>query len=240
MPTPQKEAVVQELAEQFRVARGVVFADYRGLDVEAMTELRRRCREASVRFRIAKNTLSRLAISEAGLESVGDALTGPTGLALADDDELAPARVLVDFAKENDKLAIKAGVVDGRLYGIDEVKALAALPPRDQLLAQLLSVIEQPLVGVIGVAQRLVQDVLSCAEQAAEGKGEPQAAGDAAAAAAPAGDTAPADAEADAAGDAGPASGAGADSTDSSGSSESSPPPEPSGDSEDGDKPAAS
>jgi large subunit ribosomal protein L10 len=214
MPTPQKEAIIQDLAEQFRAAKSLLFADYRGLDVEALSELRRRCRDENVRFRVAKNTLSKLAMAEIGVHDADELLTGPTGLAISDEDELAAARVLVQFAKENDKLGVKGGVMEGRICSLDEVIALATLPPKDQLLAQLLATIESPLVDVIRAAETLVQDVLSCAEQAAEQKGgaesapaaaesEPpaEASGDAPAAAGSAEPAPAAESEADAASD---------------------------------------
>ena len=176
MPTPQKEAVVEELTNEFRDAKRLLFADYRGLDVEAITELRSRCREQQVRFLVAKNTLSRRAMSAIGVEDVGSLLEGPTGLAIAKEDQIAAARVLVGFSKENEKLEIKGGVMEGRVYSLEEVKALASLPSRDELIAQVLAAIQSPVVFVAGILQNLLRDVVSCAEQHAEkGGGAPAA-----------------------------------------------------------------
>jgi large subunit ribosomal protein L10 len=207
MPTAEKESIVQDLAGQFRGAKSVLFADYRGLDVEAMTELRKRCREASVNFRIAKNTLTRLALAEAGLpQGETELLKGPTGLALSLEDELAAAKVLTDFAKAFEKLQIKGGLMEGQIVGSDDVKALATLPTKDELIAMLLADMESSLSQVIGVGDSLVRDILSCAEQVAEKAGgeapsaEPAAA--AAGASESAGEAAPAEAAAEAAGDA--------------------------------------
>ena len=145
-----------------------MFADYRGLNVAQMTELRTRCREANVRFKIAKNTLTRIAMTEAGMPDSSEILSGPTGLAISLEDEVSAAKVLTTFAKEHDKLEVKGGVMEGQVLATDQVKALADLPGKNELIAGLLAGMESSVTFVVTAADNLVNDILSCAEQAAE------------------------------------------------------------------------
>ncbi|MGD8837068.1 MAG: 50S ribosomal protein L10, partial [Desulfobacteraceae bacterium] len=117
----------------------VILTDYKGLDVEAMTQLRAKLREADVEYQVVKNTMLRLASEGTGAEAIKDSFTGPSAIAMSYEDPVAPAKVLTDFAKDNDKLEIKIGVMDGKVLDISAIKALSDLPSRDQLLATVLS-----------------------------------------------------------------------------------------------------
>lgn len=117
----------------------VILTDYKGLDVEAMTELRAKLREADVQYQVVKNTMLRLASEGTGVEAIKDSFVGPSAIALSLDDPVAPAKVLTEFAKGNDKLEIKIGVMDGKTLDLSAIKALSDLPSRDQLLATVLS-----------------------------------------------------------------------------------------------------
>lgn len=151
MARPEKEATVAELKSKLVAAQAVVLTDYRGLTVKKITELRRRLRQAGVEYRVAKNTLTSLAAREANLADLDQYLSGPTALAFGETDPVAPAKVLVDFAKENKELTIKGGVLDGRVIGADQIKALADLPSREVLLARVLGGMQAPLVGMASV-----------------------------------------------------------------------------------------
>jgi large subunit ribosomal protein L10 len=153
MPTPKKEAKVAEIQDRFSRAQGTVLAQFRGLDVRALTELRRQSREAGVEFRVLKNTLVTLAANRAGIEGLEDHLTGPNAYAFGYDDPVAPAKVLSEFAKVHQELLIKAGVLEGRVIDAQAVEALAALPSREVLLAQLLQVMQGPISGLVNVLQ---------------------------------------------------------------------------------------
>ena len=135
----EKSQVVSEIKEKFQQASGIVLADYRGLTVAQVTQLRAQLRLAGVEFRVMKNTLVRRAAGELGVEGLDSYLKGPTALAFCA-DPVAPAKVLLEFAKVNklNKFQIKAGVLDGKVIGPEEVKALAALPSREVLLTCLL------------------------------------------------------------------------------------------------------
>lgn len=149
----KKAAIVEELREKFQNAQSVVLTDFRGINVEEITELRRKLRESQVDFVVAKNTLTWLVARDMGLDGLKAHLTGPTAIAFGMKDAVAPAKVISDFIKEKKKMEIKAGVLSGKVISLDEVKALADLPPREILLAKLLGCIQAPLVNMASVLQ---------------------------------------------------------------------------------------
>lgn len=140
-----KQTVVQEIAEKFKSAASVVVVDYRGLTVAQVTELRKQLREAGVEFKVYKNTLVRRAAEEVGHADLNSALTGPNAIAFSNEDVIAPARIINNFAKENEQLEIKAGLIEGAMASAEEIKALAELPSREGLLSMLLSVLQAPM-----------------------------------------------------------------------------------------------
>ncbi|MFB9329533.1 50S ribosomal protein L10 [Paenibacillus aurantiacus] len=140
-----KQQAVDEITSKLRESAATVVADYRGLNVAQVTELRKQLREAGVEFQVLKNSLVRRATANAELTQLDDVLTGPTAVAFSKDDAVAPAKILNDFAKKNDALKLKGGVVDGAIYNADQIKALAELPSREGLLSMLLSVLQAPM-----------------------------------------------------------------------------------------------
>jgi len=136
MARPDKAAAVAELAESFRAANGAVLTEYRGLTVKQLQELRRTLGE-SVRYAVAKNTLTKIAAKEAGVELSDELLTGPTAIAFITGDPVVAAKGLRDFAKANTPLVIKGGFLDGKSLSADEIKKLADLESREVLLAKL-------------------------------------------------------------------------------------------------------
>ncbi|AXI00423.1 50S ribosomal protein L10 [Sporosarcina sp. PTS2304] len=140
-----KQAVVSEIADKLKESVSVVVVDYRGLTVAQVTELRKQLRDAGVEFKVYKNSMTRRAAEAAGLEGLNENLTGPNAIAFSTEDVVAPAKILNDFAKKNEKLEIKAGVIEGNVASAEDVKALATLPSRDGLLSMLLSVLQAPV-----------------------------------------------------------------------------------------------
>ena len=140
-----KKTIVTEITDKLKSAVTVVVVDYRGLSVDQLTELRKNLREQGIDFKVYKNSMSRRAAEAAGLEGLNEHLTGPNALAFSTEDVVAPAKILNDFAKINDQLEIKAGVIEGALATADEMKALAVLPSREGLLSMLLSVLQAPM-----------------------------------------------------------------------------------------------
>ena len=133
--TSAKQAVVAQLKEQLESAKGVVLTSYKGLTVAQDTELRRELREAGVSYHVVKNTMLRIAAKEAGIEGIEEHLEGTTAFAFSTEDAVAPAKVICGFIKKNkledaEVLTVKVGMVEGKVIGVDEVKALAALPSR--------------------------------------------------------------------------------------------------------------
>jgi len=147
----QKKQIVQELVEKMKAASAGILVNYRGLTVEEDTELRRRFRKAGVEYKVVKNTLTKLAAKEVGYGELEPQLNGPTSLAISADDPVAPAKILVEFSKNNEKLEIKGGFVDGKVIGINEIKALADLPSRETLIAKVLGGFNAPISGLVNV-----------------------------------------------------------------------------------------
>ncbi|BDG45536.1 MULTISPECIES: 50S ribosomal protein L10 [Parageobacillus] len=148
-----KKQIVAEIADKFRASKSTVIVDYRGLNVAEITELRKRLREAGVEFKVYKNTLTRRALAEVGLEGLNDVFTGPNAIAFSNEDVVAPAKILSEFAKEHEALEIKAGVIEGNIATIEEINALAKLPSREGLLSMLLSVLQAPIRNFALVAK---------------------------------------------------------------------------------------
>ncbi|MDD2494387.1 MAG: 50S ribosomal protein L10 [Tissierellia bacterium] len=139
----QKKQFVSDVAEKIKSAKSVVLVEYKGLTVEKATELRNKCREAGVEYKVYKNSTMGFAFKELGYEDFNVNLEGPNALALSFNDEVSAAKVTNDFAKtSNDTLKIKAGIAEGKIMNADEVKALANVPSREVLIAQLAGVLQ--------------------------------------------------------------------------------------------------
>jgi large subunit ribosomal protein L10 len=151
MNRTQKSAVVERLTKQLSSSATIYVTDFTGIAVKPMTELRDKLRDAGVAYVVVKNTLALRAMEEAAVSGLEGVLTGPTGFVFAGDDPVAPAKVLADFGREHGRLAVKAGVVEGRRVSTEDVTWLATLPSRDQLLAQAAGYLEAPLQGFVGV-----------------------------------------------------------------------------------------
>ena len=141
----KKAQQVSEVAEQFKNATSVVVVDYLGITVEQATNLRTELRNAGVQFAVVKNSILTRAAKEAGLEGMDDVFKGPSAVAFSNEDVVAPAKILADFAKKVEALEIKAGVIEGKVSSKEEIEALAKLPNREGLLSMLLSVLQAPV-----------------------------------------------------------------------------------------------
>jgi len=148
----QKEEMVIMLEEKLSSATVSVFADYRGVTVAEATKLRRQMREAGCELKIAKNTLTELVAKRLGIEGAEDYLKGPVAIAFGK-DPVAPAKVLAEFIRENKKMEIKAGILEGKVIDAAGMKVLADLPSREVLLAKLLGSMQSPMYGFASVLQ---------------------------------------------------------------------------------------
>jgi large subunit ribosomal protein L10 len=154
MKRNEKEQLVADLSDKIKGAKALYYTDFTGLNVKRMTELRRRFRRAGVEYVVIKNTLAARAVTDAGLGS--DRLRGPTGVVIGTDAVIA-AKVLADFAKENEQRPeIKGGVLDGKAIDAAQVKKLALLPSREQLLAELGAGFQAPMAGFVGALNGLL------------------------------------------------------------------------------------
>ncbi len=153
MNREEKHELVTELRTTFGEAGTVVVAHYTGMTVKELESLRGKVRESGASFRVTKNRLTRLALEGTKFDGLSDLFTGPTGIAVSR-DPVAAAKVIVDFAKTNDKLVILGGAMQGKVLGIDGIKALAALPSLNTLRAGLLGLISTPATRIAGILQQ--------------------------------------------------------------------------------------
>lgn len=141
----KKKQLVEEIADKFRASQTSVVVDYRGLDVAKVTELRKQLRDAGIEFKVYKNTMTRRAVEAAELSELNETLVGPTAIAFSNDDIVAPARIINDFAKTNEALEIKGGVIEGKVASLEQMKELASLPNYEGMVSMLLSVLQAPI-----------------------------------------------------------------------------------------------
>lgn len=141
----QKQQHVDVITEQLKNSVSTILVDYRGLTVAEVTELRKQLRDAGVEFKVYKNTMTRRAADSLGLSELNELLVGPSALAFSNEDVIAPAKIINNFAKEHEALEIKAGVIEGSYVPVEDVKAIASLPSREGLLSMLLSVLQAPV-----------------------------------------------------------------------------------------------
>lgn len=167
----EKELFVQQVAEKMETAKSMVIADYRGLNVEQITELRKKLRDAGVEYRVIKNTMTRLAARQVGIDGLDEILVGPNAIAFSMEDAVSAAKTLVNFAKDHEDLQIKAGILDKNLISSEKVEELAQIPPRDVLLSMVLRGFQGPITGLVNVLQgnirNLVQVLSAIQEQKA-------------------------------------------------------------------------
>lgn len=153
----KKKQVVSEIATKFRDSQSTVLVDYRGLDVAEVTELRKQLREAGIEYKVYKNSMSRRAAAEVELSELDDILVGPTAIAFSNDDVVAPAKIINNFAKEHKNLEIKGGVIEGNIATLDQIKELADLPNYEGLLSMLLSVLQAPVRNFAYAAKAIAE-----------------------------------------------------------------------------------
>jgi len=154
-PRPDKVAIVEEIIAKLNDSVAVFVSEYRGMSVGQLADLRAPLRDAGAEHKVYKNTLARIAATDAGYESLNEHLLGPTALTFVSGDSVAAAKALLDQSKANPLLVIKGGVLGTSAMSADDVKALASLPSRDELLARLAGAFQAPLVKTAGLLQAL-------------------------------------------------------------------------------------
>jgi len=152
-----KVKAVEEIRDKFGRCRTAILTDFRGLNVTEITQLRRKLKEQGVEYKVVKNTLTKIAIKDFDFH-LDEYLEGPTAIAFSYEDPVAPAKILTEFAKNYKQLEIKAGVVEGKFADKNLIGELAKMPPREQLLANVVGAIQSPLYGIVGVLQGTIRD----------------------------------------------------------------------------------
>ena len=162
MKREEKEQIVAEVAETVRRAHGMFFTDFTGLTVGQATELRREFFKAGVDYRVVKNTLIQKALEQVtGYDSVFNRLAGPTGVAFAFEDPVAPAKIIQKFSDKHSKLSLKVCVLDRQVYDGSKLKELASLPTRKEMMAAILGCVQAPLAGVPSVVNAVMRELVS-------------------------------------------------------------------------------
>lgn len=161
MNLDKKKVIIDSLHEKLAKSAIVISTDYKGMDVAAVTQLRAELTKAGVDFQVAKNTLLRRASAETDAALIADSFKGPTAIAISFVDPVAPAKILVKFAEENDKLEIKAAVMEGKTLDMEGIKALSELPSREVLLAQVLSAMNAVPTGLVRVLAEVPKQMLN-------------------------------------------------------------------------------
>jgi large subunit ribosomal protein L10 len=156
-----KQQIAEDLHDKFAKSAIVVLTDYKGLDVAAINDLRCKLRESDIEYQVVKNTLLARAAEDTEVALIKDHFKGPSAVAISYDDPVAPAKVLTQFAKENDKLEIKVGVLNGKVLDVQAIKALAMLPSREVMLAHVLSTINAVPTSFVRVLAEVPRSMLN-------------------------------------------------------------------------------
>ncbi|MBI2634667.1 50S ribosomal protein L10 [Candidatus Peregrinibacteria bacterium] len=169
----QKSDILKDLIEQMKAAKSVIFADYQGLTVKDVKNLRKQLKEKGVKFQVAKRTLFNIAAKETGYGELPDeVIQGPVGAAFSMEDQMAAASLIYKFAKKNKNLKLRGALFDGRVLSIAETKVLATMPSKEELIGKLLYLIKYPIQGFHGVLNNTVAGFVRALNAIAEQKGK--------------------------------------------------------------------
>ncbi len=161
----EKERQVEQLRAELAEAGNVILTDFRGLNVREISSLRRKLREVGVNYKVVKNTLLARAAESLGLARLTPYLSGPTGVVFCAEDPIAPAKVLHEFIRQMRKLEVRAGLLEGQVLSPEQIKALAELPPKPVILAQVLGTLQAPMSGLVGVLSGLQRNLVYALDQ---------------------------------------------------------------------------
>lgn len=172
MARPEKIAEVEAIAERMRGAQSMILADFSGLTVAQMTVFRATCREKSVDCRVVKNRLARIAADDADLSIMKEHLSGPTAIMFGPESQIDPAKIIVDFAKDNEAMEIKGGFLDGAYLDPNQVVALSKTPSKDELIAKMMGSINSPVGGLAGTLNAVMGNLARAIDAVAKQKAE--------------------------------------------------------------------
>ncbi len=172
MATQEKIAEVQAITERMEKSQSMVLADFSGLTVEQMTRFRSQCREKAVECRVVKNRLAKIACDNSGMTVMKDHLKGPTAILFGLESQVDAAKIVVDFAKENEAMGIKGGLVDGQYLDPKQVVALSKVPGREELYAKIMGSLNSPVTGLAMAMNGVVAGLARCIDAVAKQKAE--------------------------------------------------------------------
>ncbi len=170
-----KQPVVQEISDLLDGAQSAVLVDFMGIPVDADTELRKQLRENGVTYRVYKNTLMKIAMKGTDFEKLGDDLKGPSAIAVSKTDATAPARIVADFAKTHEQVALKAGVVEGDYFDAKGILAIASIPGKEALLSRLCGSLQSPIANFARVIKQVAEKKADGTEAAPAEEAAPEA-----------------------------------------------------------------
>jgi large subunit ribosomal protein L10 len=174
MPTNQKQKAVSDLEKEARECKGLIITSFKSLKTVEFNEMRQKIRGFNSEYRVVKNSLTKIALKNAGMEELANSLDGPTAIVLERGDAMATTKAVFEFAKTHENLKIAGGYLDGKVLTQAQLKAIAALPTRDVLLAMLLGTLQAPAVNLVSVLQAPMRDLVGVLSQIAKKAPEKQ------------------------------------------------------------------
>src|SRR5882672_8884163 len=168
MPTDQKTKAVQALEKEARESKGLIVTSFKALKTVEFNEMRAKLRPHQGEYRVVKNSLTRIALKNAGMGTLADMLEGPTAIVVERGDAIAAMKAVFDFAKTHENLKINGGIFEGKVLTGKELKAIASLPSREVLLAKLLGTLQAPMVNLVSVLQAPMRDLVGVLDQIAK------------------------------------------------------------------------
>lgn len=168
MPTEIKSQTVKNLEKEARESKGLVVTSFKALKTVEFNEMRAKLRPHASEYKVVKNSLTKIALKNAGMETLANMLEGPTAIVVERGDAIAAMRAVFDFAKTHENLKVKGGVFEGKVLSGTELKAIASLPSREVLLAQLLGTLQAPMVNLVSVLQAPMRDLVGVLDQIAK------------------------------------------------------------------------
>ncbi|HZT42889.1 MAG TPA: 50S ribosomal protein L10 [Chthonomonadaceae bacterium] len=174
MPNAEKQRIVSELRDIVAQSKGAILTDYRGLTVAEVTSLRRKLRDVDAEYHIVKNTLFKIAVGDSLTPDMENLLAGPTAIAFVHEDIVAPTKALLDFLRDLRKpeIKVKGGWVEGRIYSPDQMTALSKLPPREQIVAQLVGTLNGPVSQLVGTLDNIIGEFVRTLQAVADKRKE--------------------------------------------------------------------
>lgn len=168
MPTPEKKSAVQELEKEARESKGLIVTSFKGLKTVEFNEIRQKLRPLQSEYRVVKNSLTRIALKNAGMTELAETLQGPSAVVIERGDAIGAIKAVFDFVKTHESVKVNGGYFDGKYVTAAQLKAIASLPSREALLAHLLGALQAPAVNLVSVLQAPLRDLVGVLDQIAK------------------------------------------------------------------------